>query len=267
MPSLYLREAFLTVGTKQFKTRIAFEIKKDDESDPNKAKISIYNLSADSRSYLENTDEQMRLEAGYQGDIGIIFWGDIADKGVKHERKGGDIITTLQCGDGLTELQSAHIECSFKEGSTCQQIVDEALAKIGLHIAVKSGDLSKQYVNGKSFSGTVKKLLDQITKYCGLTWNTQNNSVQIYPSDGSATQYAVLLNAGTGLIGMPSKTENGIMARSLLNYRLNPGGRFKLETKDGMKTGSGEYKIVSVKHVGDTQEGDYYTEVEGEIDA
>lgn len=267
MSNLYLREAYLTVGTKQFLTRIAFEIKKNDESDPNKAKISVYNLSADSRSYLEKTDEQMRLEAGYQNDIGIIFWGDIAENGVKHERKGGDIITTIQCGDGLTELQNAHIECSFKEGATCQQIVNAALDKIGLHISVKNGDLSKQYVNGKAFSGTVKKLLDEITKYCGLTWNTQNNAIQIYPAGGSATQYAVLLNAKTGLIGLPSKTEKGILVRSLLNYRLIPGGRFKLETKDGTKTGSGEYKIVNVKHVGDTEEGDYYTEAEGEINA
>jgi hypothetical protein len=265
MARLFLREAFLTVGTKQFSTRIAFEIKQNDESDPNKAKISLYNLSADSRAYLEKTEDMMRLEAGYKGDVGIIFWGDISDKGVKHERKGGDIITTMQCGDGLVELQSAHLEFSWEAGVTCQQIVDKALSTIGLHLAVKSGDLSKQYLNGKAYSGTVKKLLDQITKYCGLIWNTQNNSIQIYPANSTANQNAVLLNSTTGLIGIPSKTEKGIMVRSLLNHRLTPGGLFQLETKDGSKTGSGLYAITAVKHVGDTFEGEFYTEVEGEI--
>jgi len=267
MSRLFIREAYLTIGTKQFNTRISFDIKKDDGSDPNKAKISVYNLSPDSRAYIENTSEKMRLEAGYKGDVGIVFWGDIATKGIKHERNGGDIITTMQCGDGLYEIQNAHIECSFKEGSTCQQIVDAALAKIGLHLSVKSGDLSKQYINGKAFSGTVKKLLDQITEYCGLTWNTQNNSIQIYPKGASAVETVVLLKSTTGLIGLPSKTEKGMMARSLLNYRLIPGGKFKLETRDGENTGSGTYNVIRVRHFGDTMMGDYYTEVEGTVNA
>lgn len=265
MPELYLREAFLTVGTKQFSTRIAFEIKKNDDSDPNKAKISLYNLSPDSRSYLEKTEEQMRLEAGYNGDLGVIFWGDIAKKGVKHERKGGDIVTTLQCGDGLIELQNAHIEISLSEGASCRQIIDRALAAIGLNLSVVSGVPNNQYSNGFSYSGTVKNLLDKICLFLDLKWSTQNNTIQIYPEDGSATELAVLLNSSTGLIGLPSKTDKGILVRSLLNYRLVPGGKFKLETKDGSKTGSGTYTIVSVRHVGDTQEGDFYTEAEGTI--
>jgi hypothetical protein len=265
VPPLYIREAFLTVGERQFSTRIAFEIKKDDGSDPNKARVSLYNLSADSRAYLEKSGQSMRLEAGYRGDIGIIFWGDVSEKGVKHERKGGDIVTTLLCGDGLFELQNAHLEFSWDAGVTCRQIVDKALATIGLHQSAVSGDMSRQYVNGKAFSGTVKKLLDEVTAYCGLTWNTQNNAVQIYPKGGPAGSEAVLLSAATGLVGIPSKTEKGIMVRSLLNHRLAPGGQFKLETKDGAKTGAGTYSVTSVKHVGDTNEGDYYTEAEGEI--
>lgn len=104
-----------------------------------------------------------------------------------------------------------------------------------------------------------------MSAYCGVKWNTQNGSIQLYPKGGSATPLAVLINSSTGLVGLPSKTENGILVRSLLNHRLVPGGKFKLETKDGAKTGSGTYTIVSVKHVGDTQEGDFYTEAEGEV--
>jgi hypothetical protein len=260
---LYIREAYLTVGDRQFSTRIAFEIKKNDASDANKAHISVYNLSADSRAYVEKSDVSMRLEAGYRGDVGIIFWGSISPKSIKHERKGGEVVTTLLCGDGSIEVQTAHIEFSLGPGATCQQIVDKALATLGLHLSARSGDLTKQYVNGISYSGTVKKLLDQITAYCGLKWNVQNNAVQIYPKDSSIVGQATLINARTGLIGMPSKTDKGIMVRSLLNYRLLPGGIFVLETKDGAKTGAGKYSIINVRHVGDTNEGEYYSEVEG----
>lgn len=263
MSRLYLREAFLAVGTRKFNTRIGFDIKKNDQSNPNKAKISLYNLSDDSRAFLENTKEQMRLEAGYSGDIGIIFWGDISKKTIKHERQGGDIVTTLLCGDGQASLASAHIEMSWEKGVTCQQILDRALQKLGLNLRVKTGDLSKQYLHGKAYSGTVKQLIDEIATYCGLRWNVQNNAVQIYPKGRSATSEAFLLSETTGLIGIPSKTEKGVTVRSLLNAKLIPGGLIKLETK--AMTGSGTYTIKDVKHVGDTHEGDWYTEVEGEV--
>jgi hypothetical protein len=267
MQDLYIREAYLTVGEKRFATRISFEIKKNNESDPNKAKISIYNLSSDSRAFLESTTDKMQLVAGYQGNSGIIFWGNIANEGIKHERKGGDIITTMQCGDGLVEIQDAHIDFTWGPGSSCRQIVNQALSTLGLALSSVNGDMSKQYLQGKSYSGTVKKLLDQITDYCDLTWNTQNNAVQIYPKGKNALTESILLNSETGLIGLPSKTKDGILTRSLLNYRLIPGGLFTLETKDGAKTGSGTYNIITVKHYGDTSEGEYYTEAEGKINA
>jgi hypothetical protein len=65
------------------------------------------------------------------------------------------------------------------------------------------------------------------------------------------------------MIGLPSKGEKGIIVRSLLNAQLVPDAFFALKTKE-MK-GVGTYKIISVKHTGDTREGDWYTEVEGEV--
>lgn len=263
MSRFFLREAVLTVGSKQFNTRIAFEIKKNNESDPNKAKISLYNLSGDSRSYLEKTTDLMRLEAGYQGNLGIIFQGEISKKGIRNERKGGDIVTTLLCGDGQTALTDMHLEMSWKEGVTCQQIVDKAVKEIGLHMRIVNGNLSKQYIHGKAYSGTIRQLLDEITAYCGLKWSVQNNAIQVFPKDSAVTQNVFLISSESGMIGLPSKGEKGIIVRSLLNAQLIPDGFFRLVTKE--LTGTGTYRIVDVKHVGDTREGDWYTEVEGEV--
>lgn len=265
MSRFYLRKALLTVGSKQFSTRIAFDIKKDDESDPNKAKIQLYNLSLDSRSYLEKTNEIIRLEAGYEDEIGIIFMGDILKNGVRHERNGGDIITTVMCGDGQKSIVDAYVDISMGKGTTCQQIVTAAVNKLkeyGLSVRIISGDLSKQFLQGKTYSGSVRQLLDEVTAFCGLKWSCQNNSIQIYPKEGTPASSVFLISSESGLIGLPSKGENGIIFRCLLNAQLIPQNFIQLQTKQ--TTGTGTYKIISVHHVGDSREGDWYTEIEGE---
>ena len=105
---LYLREAALIVGPKVtatngpvepvnarvFRTRINFEVEQDGSGNANKAKIRVYNLSEESRTFLEQKDLVCFLNVGYEtSGLSNLFFGDIDDKnGIHVERNGPDII-------------------------------------------------------------------------------------------------------------------------------------------------------------------------------
>lgn len=259
MSKLYLRNAQLSVEEKQFNTRFSFNIVKTTSGNPNKGKVSAYNLSEDSRSYIEKSTGLMRFAAGYQNNLSLLFIGNI--KKVTHTRSGPDIITTLECGDGEKQITESTIELSLGPGAKVNQIITAAQNALGVSVGVIKGLPDTSFQNGFSFSGTVSELLDKMSKKAGLVWSIQNNALQIFPENENTGETAVLLNDETGLIGVPNKTDKGFTCRSLLNPELIPGRLVQIESK--LLAIKGTFRVEKADHVGDTQEGDWITDVEG----
>jgi len=261
MSELYLRNARLTVGARKFQTRISFNIKKNSTGQSsNKGKISVYNLSEDSRSFIEKgKDLIMKLEAGYSGNYAVIYLGDI--KKTEHTRSGPDVITTFECGDGEKRLTDAHLEISMGPDSQFNQVINAAVMAMGISRGVIKNIPQTAYKNGFSFSGKVSDLLDRLAKKEGLEWSVQDNALQIFPKGQDTGETAVLLNERTGLLGVPNKTAEGFIAKCLLNGDIAPGRQVQVESK--FLTGKAVFIAEKVSHVGDTIEGDYMTTVEG----
>jgi len=260
MALLYLRQAMLTVGARKFEGfRLAFSVEKTSDSSSNKASVTIYNLNNDSKAFVEKREGLMRLEAGYEGNLSILFLGDIAK--IMTKRSGADIVTVIESGDGELRLANAHIEIGFKGGATDRQIIDKVISALAVGRGIIKGIQSREYLNGFSYSGRASELLGNITKKQNLEWSIQNGSLQIIPKTDNTGETAVLLNAQTGLLDVPNKTEEGFIAKSLLNPLLMPGRQVKIESE--LLTGISIFKIEKARHVGDTREGDWITEVEG----
>ena len=287
---LYLREAELIVGPKvtftnapvepvdarNFKKRIAFNVVKTSESAPNKAKITIYNISQESRNFLEDDDLVVFLKAGYKDGVGTIFFGDVVR--MESQRNGPDILTMLECGDSEKILLTAHIDIGLGAGATNIQALNLAAAKLNLTLGPIQGVKTINYLNGFTFSGLAKDLLDQIAKQTGTEFNVQDGEIRILPPDATDTQTAVLITPETGLVGFPTKTKDGVTFKSLLNPNLKPGRAVKLESKQfqgefGAKSDkkasqslSDSGAIIKVRKVvfdGDTEEGSWFSTVEG----
>jgi hypothetical protein len=259
MSQLYLRRGILTVGERRFDVRLNFSVEKNSTSSSNKCTVTAYNLSENSRSFIEKKEGMLRLEAGYGNDTAIIFLGDI-DK-VIAKRQGPDILTIIESGDGEKRLADAHIELSLKAGATDEQIINAVINVLELERGTIKGIARMEYLNGFSFSGKAQELLDKITKKQKLEWSVQDGSLQIIPQSTDTGDTAVSLNSNTGLLDVPNKTDEGFVIKSLLNPKLVPGRQVKLESI--LLTGQAIFKVDKVTHVGDTQEGDFFTEVEG----
>lgn len=260
MGRLYLRRAAVNVGDRRFTTRIVFNVEKTSVGgNSNKAKVDIYNLSQDSKGYVELEGLGLRLEAGYGDETSTLFFGDT--KRITHSRNGPDIITTIESGDGEKRLVDAVIEVSLSPGAKLSQILNKAVSTLGLARGVIKDIPIISYTNGFSFSGPVRELLDMLGRRGGLKWSVQNGALNVFPEGSDTGEAAVLLNENTGLLGLPNKTKEGFELTSLLNPLLSPGRLVIVESET--LTGKNTYTVEKATHSGDTLEGDWITKIEG----
>jgi len=287
--SLFIRSHELVIGPKvtglasnieppnarRFFNRVNFSIEKTSTPDPNKSKISIYNISQESRNFLEQSDLLLFLKAGFQDEISNIFIGDILRR--EASRSGPDVIYTLECGDSEGIISRAHVDIGLGPGATNVQLFNLAAEKLGLTLGIKKGIVTRVFKNGFSFSGLASDLLTQQTVNIGLEWSVQDGELRIMPKDEDDGEEAVVISPETGLIGFPTKTPDGVKFTSLLNPKLRPGRAVKIESKQFFgQTGPNANLIASTSLIesgsivkvrkatftGDTREGQWVTEVE-----
>lgn len=251
------------VGRRFTDLRIVFDIKKTSNSEPNKGKIQIYNLTKASQTLAEkkaNGTLFLKLYAGYGDKLETIFTGDINTSLTR--RDGGDVITEFECGDGETQYQETVVNKSFSPGVNFKDVLSTAAKSFGLPINSISGVKDEQFINGLSVSGQSKNVMDDLTKKQGLKWSIQNGALQVTGPDGKVEGRMVVLRADTGLIGSPKKKDKGAFEFiSLLQPKIFPGCLVRLESKF-LK---GDFVAKTVIHKGDSVEGDYFTTVEADL--
>lgn len=268
MSDLYLRKAFVTVGGVKFGGRINFEVYRGNSAAAmNKSKVSIYNLSKESRSAVDRRQGKIVINAGYGEDAPILFVGDFGiatnenPTPVFHDRKGPDVITTIEMADGDQDLAGAYAGVSLGSGSTVAQVFEYIKGTLGIPVGSVPASLkSFQFLNGFTFDGSLRKLMTDMGATIGADVSIQNGALQIVPKGTSTGEPTVLLTSATGLIGIPNKTDMGFKAKSLLNALLTPGRQVRIESK--FLTAPAVFSIDRVKHVGDTHDNDWYSEIE-----
>ena len=248
-----------------FRTRIKFDIEKDDGSNANKCKISIYNLNQDSRSFVEQEKTALILRVGYGGNLSVLFFGDLAKNGITTKRVGPDIITTLEAGDSEEIIKNANIQIGLAAGATNIQILNLAIEKLKLSSGPRLGITSVVYENAFAFSGTISTLLDQITKQINVKWAINDGEITFLGFKQTEPGRIIKLGPRSGLIGTPTKTKEGFKFNTLLNADIRPGKKVFVESQIALGNQGITIKIQKGKYVGDTHEGEWAGKFEGVI--
>lgn len=278
---LYLRDAELIVGpkvtatngpvepveAKVFRTRINFEVNQDNTGNANKAKINVYNLNSESRTFLEQKNLVVFLKAGYKNSsLSTLFFGDVDEKnGIKVERSGPDIITTIEAGDAEKTLRNARISLGLAPGATNLQIIAAAAKALNVSLSYQTNIRKIVFQNGYSNIISAKDVLDQLGRQANFEWSIQNGELQILSPEETDQQEAVFLSAQTGLIGFPVKTQDKVEFKSLLNPSIRPGRAVRLESKIFLEDAGANVKVTKASFKGDTHQGPWETGVEAAI--
>lgn len=269
MSELFGREVAITAGTVKITgLRCAFKVEQTLKPEPNKAEVSIWNLSEATRASLRGVVVPVTLEAGYVGTRQVVFKGDIAADGVISTRDGPDWVTTLRAGDGEDLYRRTRVQESFAEGTKIKDVLAKLLGKFGdsakeAFQKAKAGDFSgalDTFVGGAVMSGPAHDELTKLLAANGYTWSFQDGKVQILKAGEANTEPAVLLSSSTGLLGSPEIGKGGVLKfRSLLQPGLRPGRKVKIQSREI----HGAFFVVGkVVHTGDTHGNDWLSEVD-----
>ena len=285
MARQYKRVYDLTIIPKDGETRIikglriTFEITKSILSFPNLCKLVIYNPNEDTLSSLQKKFTKIVLNVGYEGDVRLLFKGEI--RNVSQNKNSVDRLITIFAGDGERDWQNATFNRTFTENVTISSAIEDVL-KTFKDVTIGSIEGLPQVADklrGQSLSGSSKDILDGFGDEYGFDWSIQDGEIVITPIDSPIQgDEAVLVNAATGMIGSPTVTEIGADVMTLLNPRLLPNRAFKIESVNAdiqlgnlffrnikKTTAEGTYKIQEVIFKGDSRDGEWTSSVKGQI--
>lgn len=267
--------------------RTKFKIENSSVGDiVNKAEVSLYNLSQDSRNYIEQlSNGTMTLRAGYNPGAVVDPVLPIAFSGktfwVVNKKEGPDTITTIESGMNLNILTDAVVSFSQESILTPGQLLNlikQACATVGLGVGdIDPGFLATSpWLQGLCFLGTLAAFLTAVVNPTGLVWTIQDNALNIFDPKNPPVLTGVLLTKDTGMIGVPTtsagnapvNTDDTIdktpvfTVQSLFNPLLTPGRQVKVLSTDSKYNGF--FTIRTAKHEGDTLAGPWTTELEGQ---
>jgi hypothetical protein len=275
---------------------VRFTVRRGDLQTPNSCDVRVYNISDTTANQVQAEFTQIVLQAGYQGDLGVIFRGS-----VKQYRKGRvdakDSYLDITAGDGDEcynfAVSAFSLAANTQPKDSLQALIANLVqASIAQQISppsVMPTLPTNGRVRGRVFYGMTRDELRDFCQSYGLKWSIQDGTITFIPynrvtgAGGYLPGPIPVISPDTGLIGVPEQTQNGIEMRVLLNPRIKIGqlvqlkspavnlNRYGLDSdsqahnlalRDLIKTNAdGLYYVMAANHTGETRGNDWYTDL------
>lgn len=287
MTRQWLREVSLTVDAggetiDVSELRIRFKVTQNRLQTPNTADIIITNLKDETAQKIKKEGQIVTLKAGYQGASEGLFKGNLIQKRTGRENPV-DTYTALLAQSGDKAYNFATVSKTLAAGSTFKDQVDVVLEAMKPH-GITAGyiaDLgSKKMPRGRTLFGMARDVMRDIGFSTGTSWFIEDDKLNITKNNEPKPGEAFVLNSTTGMIGRPVQTLDGIIVRMLLNPKVRPDTRIKIdqasideaafnpnytaEVANNMipsLADDGLYRVLVADHHGDTHGNPWYTEV------
>lgn len=259
--------------------RCKFVVKRSDTMTPNMADIRVYNLDEKTALRIRNEFKKVILQAGYEGNYGVIFQGNIKQVIIGRE-SATDTFIDIVAGDGDRAYNFAIVNSTIAAGGTQADQVQAAIGAMG-EKGVTGGFLgefpSEQLPRGKVLYGNARNYLRDVAQTSDKSWSIQDEKVTFVSKKSYLPGERVILTSKTGMIGTPQQTNEGVNVKCLLNPMIKIGGRIEINNAsiERLKinltvpnsaanipaplTADGVYYVLVAEHQGDTRGIDWYT--------
>lgn len=275
--AFWIRAATLKIGSQDYSLgdmNFSFEVPFEDSDEPPVATVKVMNFSSETRANIKKNDEVI-LNAGYEGDIGCILIGKVV--GLKHKWSNVDWTTTLTVQPCADEILGSQINKTYVENTKASTIVRDLLNIFGVEVSKCELSIDIDYPRGRVCRGQLKDVLTQIVVSECKSRLIIRATGQIYitkadtgiDNDLTLTSQNGLLRADEEQVVVPvendsnskitgeAREEDTISRSCLLNYRLAAAEVVKIQSDDL----NGRYFVVEGKHVG-AKTGDWKTSME-----
>ena len=261
--------------------RIKFAVKRSDTVTPNTADIRVYNLGEQTAIRIRKEFTRVILQAGYEGNYGIIFQGNIKQVILGRE-SATDTFIDIIAGDGDRAYNFAVVNQTLAAGSNQNDQINAA-AKAMAPLGVTAGNLSTgptpqgQLPRGKVMYGNARNYLKTAAQTTGASWSIQDEKIQFVPKKSYTPGTAIKLTSKTGMIGTPQQTNEGVNVKCLINPSIKIASRVRIDNASIARlkinlsvpnsaanipaplTADGVYYVLVVEHTGDNRGVDWYS--------
>lgn len=274
--------------------RIRFTTQNTDTESPNSCSMRIYNLSDATVKQITGNGEftGVVLNAGYDGgNYGVIFQGSIRQFRIGRENATDSYLDIL-AADGDIGYNQGVVSTSLAKGASALDAIKVTTAAMpGLGLDTGSLKIDKQHIptiRGRVLFGMARARMRNLTSNLDASWSIQEGKIVVTDLTGYREGEAVKINVGTGLIGLPEQTGEGIKIQCLLNSRLRIGGLVQLNNSEIVQmmqrdsnaapiaynqwaafqniaalSPDGVYRAFVVEHEGDSRGHNWYTNIIG----
>jgi hypothetical protein len=201
-----------------------------EKSNPNTAKIVIFNLSQETRNLFSEEHQAIEFYAGHNGDLGLIFVGQTTS--VTHTKGKTDWMTEIIAGDGIKDFTTNRVNKTYTTGTPVPVILDDLISAMGLPFVIDpftAATLAPEVLlQSETYAGLAKDALNNLAKDRGFEWSIQFGTIEVTSPDSPflADPTAVVLSSDTGMVGSPEIIER---------------------TREKKKAGTDEKKIYGVR--------------------
>lgn len=285
----WIRKASLIVGTEDAldlsELRFIFRIKRGDVQTPNTLRVRVYNVAPQTALRTMKEFTRVVLQAGYEGNYGIIFDGTIIQVRIGRENQT-DTYVDITAADGDSAYNFGFVNQTLAAGATMRDVVDasmKAMEKKGVTRGYMAFLTEQRLARGKVMFGLARKFMEGVARTTQSVWSIQDGKAVLWPETSYNPGDIPVISPQTGLVGLPEQTSNGITARMLLNPSVKIGTLIQLKNeaiqlyeynadiKQQSENGNiemqsalndeGLYYVMLAEHWGDTRGNDWYTEV------
>ena len=280
MPERYLRRVRVSIGDRSERLTaenllIDFRIRKQATGTPADGEIKIWNLNESNETRIQERGKAVTLEAGYGERIGQIFAGDV--RRVERIRQGHDRITHIHVGGSIVKQTEAVVMRSYEGETPVRTIVRDAVADMGLTIGPVTLIPADAAETDYRYNGKAGVLLTGILTPLGVEWYEEAGQIRFTAQGKSADDRirGITISENTGLIGTPTRTDDGIRVTTLLDPRMQLDAVVRIESgvlaagASGSATSQrtaeiegGRWKIIELAHEGNNREGRFQTTIE-----
>lgn len=212
----------------------------DDDTQADKAEITIYNLTNNTINQLKN-QQNITITAGYGKDTGIIFDGYITSK--KTYWEGVDKITVVRALDDGKRYNQSVESISYAAGTKASYILKDLCGRVGLPIAVFKVTRDYTYTDEVTVDGGLSDAIKQYANVCGVSAYICKSKLYVRGlNDGDNTKFK--LSADTGLLSVSEfeetknseefgeETVKGFDVEMLLQHRLQTASIIQLDSRN-----------------------------------
>jgi len=224
---------------------IEFTLPFDNTSDRSIGEITIWNMSQISFNRIKEGNRVV-VKAGYHGDVGVIFDGEIYRTTVP-TREEGDFNYTLRVVEGTDYRKLKHVSLTFGEGTDAKTIINKIVQTAGIKLNFVS--LGRNYVfkEGYTVDGSPFDALADVAEQAQAALFYRRGQLTLRWLYDAAVTGNFMLNNQSGLISSPTmerrdddwvETDDNdgqgryeYSADSILNYRLTTGEHVHLKSE------------------------------------